>query len=106
MSTVKPACGADPGTTRAWVPVGQESWKEIARDEGIRDRGNYHLLIVDFNGTAKACSLERFPLGEVLRLVDRLPLRVAAPGEGELWKRLDEEDRRATTRFRALHVDV
>jgi hypothetical protein len=106
VCAVKPACGRNPGTTRAWVPVGQESWKEIARDDGIRGRGNYHLLVVDKNGEVKACSLERFPLGEVLRMADRLPMRVAKPGEGELWKCLDEEDRRIEAKYHALHAEV
>jgi hypothetical protein len=33
-------------------------------------------------------------------------MRVAAPGEGELWKRLDEEEQHVTARFHALHAEV
>ena len=75
-----------------WEPVGQQSYKEIARDDGMQGGGNYHLLVVDKAGTAKACSMERFPLEKVISLADRLPLIVAAPYKGELWKQLVEGD--------------
>jgi len=77
---------------REWEPVGKQSYKEIARDDGMLGGGNYHLLVVDKAGTAKACSMERFPLDKVLNLADRLPLIVAASYKGELWKQLVEWD--------------
>jgi hypothetical protein len=83
-----------------WEPVGGRSYKEIARDSGMRGKGDWHLLVVDSSGTAKACTLERFPVGEVLRLADRLPLRVALPGKGELWHKLAEEDYRMYAVYR------
>jgi len=89
-----------------WMPVGEQSYKEIVRDNGFRGGGKYYLLVVDETGAVKACSKERFPLGEVLRLADRLPLRVAMRGEGELWKRLEEEGRRVDARERALCVEA
>jgi len=87
-------CAVKPGRSdRDWRPVGQMSRKEIAEDERPRTRGRYHLLIVDEDGTAKACTRKQYPLGEVLSLADRLPVPVAMPGSGELWKALAQETR-------------
>jgi len=66
--------------------------------------GRYHLLVVDEDGTAKACSRKRFPLVEALRLVERLPLPVAAGGE--LSQVLQEQDLREDAREHGLHVEV
>ena len=49
---------------------------------------------------------EDVPAREVLRLADRIPMGVASPGRGELWRRLDEEEARARAGERALHVEV
>lgn len=87
-------CAVKPDSTdERWRPVGKRSFKEIARDDGLRGDGRYHLLIVDENGTTKACTRKRYPLGEALRMADRLPIRVAMPGTGELWNELEKEER-------------
>ena len=100
-------CAVRPGRTKGqWEPVGLQSLKEIALDGGYRHSGRYSLLVVDERGTVKACSRELFPLGEVLRLADRLPMRVAMPGTGELWQRLREEDERTNVRDHALRVEA
>ena len=100
-------CAVQPGRgKRDWKPVGQQSWKEIAQDNGFRGGGNFHLLVIDEDGAVKACSKDRFPLGEVLRLANRLPLPVAMPGRGQLSQRLDEEDLRTDATEHALHVEV
>ena len=90
----------------SWEPVGEMSRKEIYRDDGFQGGGRYYVAVVDEEGTVKACSKEVYPLGEVLRLAERIPLGVACPGRGELWQRLDEEDARARAGERALHVEV
>jgi hypothetical protein len=90
----------------SWEPVGEMSRKEIYRDDGFRGSGRYYIAVVDEEGTVKACSKEAYPLGEVLRLADRIPMGVAFPGRGELWQRLDEEDARARAGDRALRVEV
>lgn len=89
-----------------WEPVGDHSYKEIARDDGMKGQGNYHLLVVDDGGTAKACTLKRYPLPEVLRLAERLPLAVASPGDGELWKQLTQQDDQTYAIDRAKHPDL
>ena len=91
VCAVKPASGPNMRTTGNWEPVGQQSHKDIARDDGMQGQGNYHLLIVDKSGTAKACTLDRFPLAKVLKLAGRLPLQVDSPWQGELWKYLNQE---------------
>jgi len=98
---VKPAPGG-----RGWEPVGAGSRKEIVRDSGFRGEGKYHLLVVDESGTAKACTRDRFPLGEVLRLADQLPMTVAMPGQGKLSRALEEEDLRVNARNDALHMEA
>lgn len=103
---VRSISGSGRRARESWEPVGHYNYKEIARDDGMRGGGNYHLLLVDENGTAKACTLKRYPLEEVLRLAERLPVGVAAPGEGELWKALAERDCRADIAYRAKHPDL
>jgi hypothetical protein len=98
-------CAVKPGRDgERWLPVGEQSFKEIARDDGFRGGGDYHLLVVDEDGTAKACSRKRFPLVEALRLVKRLPLPVVAGGE--LSQVLQEQDLREDAREHGLHVEV
>jgi len=106
VCAVKPAYGTDPLTARTWKPVGRESLKEIARDDGIRGGGRFHLLVLDERGAVKACSRDRFSPAEALRLVERLPFRVAMPGRGELWRLLQEGDLREDACEHGLHVEV
>ena len=106
VCAVKPGSRVARTKTRDWEPVGEESWKEIARDNGRRGGGKYHLVIVDQDGTPKACSRERFPLRKALELADRVPLPVAEPGRGRLWRLLDEKVSRADARHHALHMDA
>jgi len=61
---------------------------------------------VDEDGTAKACSKERFALGKVLKLADRLALALAIPGRGELSRRLEKESLPTSARDHALHAEV
>jgi len=90
-----------------WTRSGVFDTILAALAEDLRDRGGrYHLLIVDEDGAAKACSRKRYPVGKVLRLADRLLLGVAMPGRGELWRQLEKGNLRANARDRALHVEV
>jgi hypothetical protein len=106
VCAVKPGTGWDAYRTGDWMPVGQQCYKEIARDDGSQGKGNYHLLVMDEEGVIKACSLERFPLAEALRLTKRLPMSVALPGKGELWQQLDVEANRMCVVNRAQDPDV
>ena len=96
-----------PGSGRGgWQPVGKKSWKEIARDDGFVGGGRYHLLVVDEDGKAKACSKDRLSLEEALRLAEKLPLPVARTEWGELARLLEERDLGGNVREHALHVEV
>jgi len=106
VCAVKPARSTDRRRTRDWQPVGRQSLKDIACDKGFRGDGDYHLLVIDEDGTVKATSRDRYPLGEVLRLADRPPMRVAILNDGELWKKLEEEDLRINARANALRIEV
>jgi len=98
-------CAVQPGRgNRDWKPVGQHGWKEIAKDDGFYGDSKYHVLVVDETGTVKACTKKRFPLGEALRLADRLPLPVAK--SGDLSKQLEELELRTNARDHALRVEV
>jgi len=87
-------------------PVSHESWKEIARNDGFRSGGRYHLVVVDDERTAKACRRESLPLEEVLGLVGRLPLPVAAPVWGQLWRALYEKNVRPKAGECVPHVEA
>ena len=87
-----------------WLPVGEQSFKETALDEGYRHSGKYSLLVVDETGAVKACSRKLYPLAEVLRFAGRLPMPVMA--DGELSRLLQERDLREDVREHALHVEV
>ena len=103
---VKPKRGDDSRRSGDWKPVGEQSFKEIARDDGAQGGGNYHLLIVDEDGTGKACSRKRFPLAEALELMDRLPLAVSRHGRQELCAKLEERELTVSARTYALLVDA
>jgi len=57
-------------------------------------------------GAVKACSRDRFPLAKAQRLIERLPLPAAMPGQGDLSRLLQEEDRREDAREHGLHVEL
>jgi hypothetical protein len=71
-----------------------------------RYSGQYSSLLLDERDVAKASSRELYPLAEVLRLANRLPMRAPVLGGGELWQRLEEEDERANVQDHALRVET
>ena len=100
-------CALRPGRNgRQAEPVGERSFKDIARDDGFHGNGQYHLVIVDEKGATKACTKDRFPLDRALRLAKRLPVGVAVAGWGELSSRIDERHVRGAARDHALHIEV
>lgn len=106
VCALKPAYGGNPLKAGKWVAVGSASFKEIARDDGAQGGGNYHLLIVDEDGTGKACSRKRFPLAEALELMDRLPLPISRHGRQELCAKLEERELTVSARTHALLLDA
>ena len=96
----------NPEKVVGWEPVGQRSWKEIVGKRGIDGQTKYYIAVVDEGGTPKACSADVFSRGKALRLADKLPVAVFAPGEGMLWKCLEERQLRDDSRYHALHVET
>jgi hypothetical protein len=86
--------------------VGKGCWKEISKHTGAVGSDTYHLIVVDEAGNVKACSNHRFELPEVLRLAERLPLPVAEPGHGELWRAMEQEESAREARTWVLHPDA
>jgi len=96
----------NPDKTAAWQPVGQRSWKEIVGRRGADGQTRYHIVIVDEDGTAKACSADVFSRAKALRLADKLPIAVFAPGEGTLWRCSEQKELSYDSRYHALHVET
>jgi len=96
----------NPDKTTSWEPVGQRSWKEIVAKRGTDGQTKYHIVIVDEGGTPKACSADVFSRGKALKLADKLPVAVFAPGEGTLWRCLEQKEVRNDSRYHALHVET
>jgi len=96
----------DAGHAGDWQPVGEGCWKEICSHNGAMGSDTYHLLVVDEAGSVKACSRERLDLRTVLELAERVPLPVASPGEGELWRALEREENTREARSRVLYADA
>jgi len=96
----------NPEKTVGWDPVGKRSWKEIIGRRGTDGQTMYNIAIVDEGGTPKTCSVDVFPRAKALRLADKLPVPVFAPGEGMLWKCLEDKELRNDSRYNALHVET
>ena len=83
VCAVKPAkdAGLD---ARNWEPVGEANFKEICiRTVPTGDREAY-LVIVDNEGTAKACTQRTYPLPIALQMVCAIPLPVYQGAGGTL----------------------
>jgi len=61
--------------------VGEESFKEICIRTGLTGDREAHLLVVDRDGTAKACTQRTYPLSLALQMAWAFPLP-AYVGEG------------------------
>jgi len=66
---------------RDWEPVGEESFKEICIRTGLTGDREAYLLVVDHDGTAKACTQRTYPLSLALQMAWAFPLP-AYVGEG------------------------
>jgi len=106
VCAVKPAGDAGEEGPAEWEPVGENSWKEVACDEGFTGAGGYHLLVVDEDGVPKASTVDRFALPMVIALAEGLPMPVADPGHGELWRLMGQAEERRTARHWALHMEA
>lgn len=96
----------NPDKTVGWEPVGSRSWKEIIPGRGKDGCIEYHLAIVDHDGIPKACSARAFGRAKAMRLAEKLPLSIFAPGKGILWESLEQKHTGRDARYHALHVEA
>ncbi len=96
----------NPEKDAGWEPVGQRSWKEIIGRRGTDGQTRYSIVILDEDGTPKACSADVFSRAKVLKLADKIPVAVFAPGEGTLWRCLEQKEMSLDSRYHALHVET
>jgi hypothetical protein len=80
VCAVQPAKGAGLDA-REWEPVGEESFKELCIRRGLSGDEEAYLLVVDHDGTAKACTQRTYPLAIALQMAWAFPLP-AYVGEG------------------------
>ena len=75
---------------RDWEPVGEENFKEICiRTSPAGDKEAF-LLVVDADGTAKACTQRSYPWAIALQLAWAIPLPVYAGPSGALMAEAHE----------------
>jgi len=75
---------------RDWEPVGEENFKEICiRTSPAGDKEAF-LLVVDADGTAKACTQRTYPLPIALQLAWAIPLPVYDAPNGALIGEIKE----------------
>ena len=75
---------------RDWEPVGEENFKEICiRTSPAGDKEAF-LLVVDADGTAKACTQRTYPLPIALQLAWAIPLPVCNTPNGALIGEIKE----------------
>ena len=88
-------CAVKPGKNagldaRDWEPVGEQNFKEICIRTGPTGDREAYLLVVDGNGTAKACTQRTYPLPIALQLVWAIPLPAFTGRDGALMAAAQE----------------
>ena len=75
---------------RDWEPVGEESFKEICVRTGLSGDREAYLLVVDDDGTAKACTQRTYPLSIALQMAWAFPLPTYTGQGGTLLEQASE----------------
>jgi len=75
---------------RDWEPVGEESFKEICIRRGLSGDEEAYLLVVDGDGTAKACTQRTYPLSIALQMAWAFPLPTYTGQGGTLLEQASE----------------
>jgi hypothetical protein len=90
VCAVKPAknSGLD---ARDWEPVDEENFKEICLRISPAGDTEAYLLVVDRDGTAKACTQKTYPLSIALQMAFAIPLPVYAGRGGTLIDQIQNE---------------
>jgi len=89
VCAVKPAKDASLDA-RDWEPVGEANFKEICIRTGPTGDKEVYLLVVDQDGTAKACTQRTYPLPIALQMAWAMPLPVYAERGGTLIAQIEE----------------
>ena len=89
VCAVKPAkdAGLD---ARDWEPVSEENFKELCPHTGPCGDPQAYLLVVDADGTAKACTQRTYPWAIALQLAWAIPLPVYDAPNGVLIGEIKE----------------
>ena len=90
VCAVKPAKGASLDSCE-FVPVGEENLKEVIFRRGPSGDMEAHVVVVDNDGTAKACTQRTYPTQIALQLAWSIPLPVYAGKDGQLMAHIAEE---------------
>ncbi len=102
---VKPACRANPEKNGTWAPVGRPCAKDIAVDHLPHREEDTHVLILDEDGYAVACTRRRHEFNEAVKLAERIPLPVAMENSSQLRRCLEEIELARNIRRTALMQD-
>ena len=86
---------------RDWEPVGEENYKELVVRRGLGDEREAYLVVVDADGTAKACTQKVYPLAIALQLAWAWPLPTYTGRDGTLMTIAHEEAMRKAQRVAA-----
>jgi hypothetical protein len=87
---------------RDWEPVGEENFKELVTRRSLCDEREAYLVVVDADGTAKACTQKVYPLAIALQLAWAWPLPTYAGQGGTLMAMAQEEAMRKAQQIAQL----
>ena len=88
---------------RDWEPVGEESFKEVCIRTGLTGDREAYLLVVDRDGTAKACTQRTYPLAIALQMAWAFPLPAYVGEGGTLLAQAAEAAMQKAQRVAAEH---
>ena len=75
---------------RDWEPVGEENYKELVVRRSLSDDREAYLVVVDADGTAKACTQRTYPLSIALQMAWAFPLPTYTGQGGTLLEQASE----------------
>lgn len=99
-------CPSENEKSDAWVPVGKESFVDIAVFPRRGPTRNTLLLIVDQDGFTKACTWDFLNVKTAVRLAQAARLPVSRAEGSQLRELLEAKDSTETVRACTLRMDV
>jgi hypothetical protein len=98
LCAVKPAKG-EGLDARDWEPVGEENFKEICIRRTFAGDQEAYLVVVDADGTVKACTERTYPLPIALQMAWAFPLPTYAGPGASLMEQATEAAMQKAQRF-------